>query len=382
MTSVLETPGESKAAAGWRVVELRSTDEIRRHAMAWDRLWVRSAISIPTARAETVAQWYDYFTPGEPLRVVVVETEGNWLAALPLANRRLGWLRAACLPTNEWLTGGDLLLDADAPADAVLDLLVDGLRRVPWPLLWLNDVEIESSRWLALAEALKRRGMPCDIRAHSRVGRLPLERCWPAYRARWSRKHRQNMAASIRRLESLGTLRLRRVQPRRAGDVEQALREAFEIEHRGWKGGAHTSVLSTPGMFGYFVAQARQLGRWGQLEVAFLELNERPIAFIVAQTARGVFYSCKIGYEPALADHSPGQVLRCLLLESLSADATIGAVDFQGPLTDAHHAWRPESYLIGRLGVALGLTGRMALTAYRLLRPQIRSIASRLSAGR
>ncbi len=384
-------PGPSRSVdirlVGLRPVCLESAAELLAEAARWDRLWWESTTTIPTARAAAIAQWCRQFAPQAPVRFLAVAQGERFLAALPLVERRLaGLVRVGALPTNPWLTCGDLL--AAAPVDALettaaLDLLAAVIcRRVPWPLLWLNEAPLGQPHWQALTAALRRFGAAHDARPWAEVGKLAIGDDWAAYRSSWSRRHRQRWMRQRRRLESLGPLRLRRVRPRTPEQLEAALREAFTIEHRSWKGRGGTSVLSSPGMFGYFLAQAKPLAVEGRVEIAFLEVGDQPAAFIFGLHGKGVFHSCKIGYEPQWADYSPGQVLRGLLLEQLFAERMadvandrerIAAIDFQGALTSAHRAWRPESYAVGRLAVGVGPLGRLMVMLIRTLRPLIRS---------
>jgi len=370
-----------------RLVCLENTAELLADAARWDRLWYESTTTIPTARAAAVAQWCRQFAPQAQVRFIAVAQADRYLAALPLVEQRLaGLLRVGGLPTNPWLTCGDLI--AAAPVDspettAALDVLAAALDRwVPWSLLWLNEASLGQPHWQALIAALNRRGTAHDVRLWADVGKLTLGDDWAAYRASWSRRHRQRWMRQRRRLEALGPLRLRRVRPRTPEELEAALREAFAIEHRSWKGRDGTSVLSTPGMFGYFLAQAKPPAVEGRVELAFLDVANQPAAFILGLHGKGVFHSCKIAYEPQWAEYSPGQVLRGLLLEDLFAQRTdrcendrehIAAIDFQGALTSAHRAWRPDCYAVGRLAIGLGPTGRTLLMLLRALRPVIRS---------
>lgn len=375
------------AGSRLRLVCLENAAELRADVARWDRLWWESETSIPTARAAAVAQWCRQFAPNLPARFLAVAEGERYVAALPLVEQRLaGLIRVGALPTNPWLSCGDLL--AAAPVDspettAALDLLVAGMHRlVPWSLLWLNEASLGQPHWRALIAALNRSGSVHDVRGWAEVGRLAIGADWPAYRASWSRRHRQRWMRQRRRLEALGPLRLRRVRPRTPDELESALREAMTIEHRSWKGRCGTSVFSTPAMFGYFLAQSKPLAIEGRVELAFLQVGDEPVAFIYGLHGKGVFHSCKIGYEPQWADYSPGQVLRGLLLEELFAERArdgthdrerVAAIDFQGELTSAHRAWRPESYTVGRLAIGLGPTGRTLLRLFRALRPVIRS---------
>lgn len=378
---------DDRTGDGLRLVCLENAAELPAEAARWDRLWWESETSIPTARAAAVAHWCRHFAPNRPVRFVAVARGDRYLAALPLVERRLGGLlRVGALPTNPWLTCGDLL--AAAPVDspettAALDLLVAGMHRlVPWSLLWLNEAPLGLPHWRALTAALHRSGAAHDARLWAEVGKLTIDDDWAAYRASWSRRHRQRWMRQRRRLEALGPLRLRRVRPRTPEQLESALREAMTIEHRSWKGRRGSSVLSTPAMFGYFLAQCKPPAIEGRVEFAFLQVANEPVAFIFGLHGKGVFHSCKIGYEPQWADYSPGQVLRGLLLEEFFAERTAGsetdseqiaAIDFQGALTSAHRAWRPERYTVGRLAVSITPLGRLMVKAVRSLRPLIRS---------
>ena len=86
-----------------RLRQIQSVGELRAMAPAWDDLWRRSDVTLPVVRAELLAQWLEQFAPGTDFRGLVVEDQGQWVAALPLVGRRLGpVLRAGGMPSNEW----------------------------------------------------------------------------------------------------------------------------------------------------------------------------------------------------------------------------------------------------------------------------------------
>ncbi len=374
-----------------RIIHIESLDALRATAGAWDDLWRRGAATLPSLRAELLAQWVEQFSRPEDFSAIAVESEGRLAAALPLirsrkkgsdpfcrngpkgASHKRGlypFVRAAAMPCNEWVDSGDLLLDADDAADEALRALATGIRETDVPLLWLDAVTLDAARWRRFQQALLRGGM--TVAGHRRwlVGRVEIDHDWPAYKARWSRKHRQKMAQAARRR---GDVRLdvrSRLAPH---EVETAMRQCFEIEDRGWKGAAGTSVLRTPGMAGFFVRQAEQAARCGQLEIVTLHCGGRPAAFSYGLSAKGVFHSIKTSYDPEYAEYQPGQLLRYYLLERFFADPERKAMDFLGPMTEAHAAWQPERYAVGRVAVApRGLAGRLAVLAYKHVWPLVR----------
>src|SRR5690606_27740797 len=99
-----------------------------------------------------------------------------------------------------------------------------------------------------------------DSHEHFRLPQIAIAGSWEAYRATWSRNHRQSLARMRRKLEAdHGPLQLRRLQPTSPSEITALLETGFAIEDRSWKGAAGSSVLRTPGMLAYLIQQATLL---------------------------------------------------------------------------------------------------------------------------
>lgn len=354
----------------FNLVHLRSVAELSAAAPQWDVLWQRSAVAVPTARAETVVQWLDRFGSKASFCAVVVERNGSFVAVLPLVARGPRFCRAGRLPANAWGLCGDLLLDAETDRHAALHLLVDAIAGLDWPLLSLAPVAYESDRWRALLAAARQRGMG-TLTAHiDRVGQVAVRATWSEYQSLWSGNHRRHLRKARRRAELAGDLTLDVHRRFSAGELERLLRLGCQIEDLSWKGDAGTSILRSPGMFEWYLRQASQLAEWGQLRLTFLRHRGQPIAFEYGYWAKGAYYSAKVGYDPAYAHFSPGQLLRAMLFERFHADGETTLVDFWGPLTEATAKWCTHTYPVGRIAIAPDrLISRMALAGIAALRP-------------
>ena len=77
------------ATSGVQLLHLRSAQQLRDVAAAWDDLWQRSAVTLPTARASMVVHWVERLAPERPFHALAVERDGRLLAALPLIETRL-----------------------------------------------------------------------------------------------------------------------------------------------------------------------------------------------------------------------------------------------------------------------------------------------------
>ncbi|MHC4399332.1 MAG: GNAT family N-acetyltransferase [Planctomycetota bacterium] len=356
--------------------QLDSVEQLREVTPAWDRLWHRSAVSLPTVRAEPVAQWVEQFAPRAAFRGLVVEQDDKLLAALPLAGRRTHRvLPVGDLTSNDWSPNGELLLDPEADPNAMLGLLADGLDETPWPLLWLDLVPLETPRWQSLVRVLSAKGLRTDLHLRYRIGVVDTRGDYGTYLAGRSRSHRQGVRKSLRRLKRDGPVDLEVCSALAPEEIDGRLRVAFDVERTSWKGEHGTPVLDAPGMFDFYCRLARRFAQWGYLRLTFLKHRGKPIAFELGWTAKGVYHCFKIGYDAAYRRYGPGHLLRMGLYESLFEAPGHLRIDFQGPLTEAVTRWQTGTYPVGRLVIApRRAASRALLTGYRAVATVIRRI--------
>lgn len=352
------------------VETLTSAGEVRQLAAAWDRLWQRSGVTLPTVRAELVAQWIEHFAPHRPLCAVVVHRGDELVAALPLVERRVaGVFRAGDLTSNFWSPNGELLVDPAACTSEVLDALVCSLGRLPWRWLWLDLVPATSGAWPAFASALAAAGMPHVAAERYRIGQVATQGDFAAYEGSRSKNLRRSLHRDLKRLQRTGAVTLRWQRVFAPHEVEPALHAALAIEQRSWKAARGQPVLEQPHLFDFYLGQCRQLAAWGQLRIATLEHAGHPIAFELGWLGKGVYHSFKAGFDEAFRCAGPGQLLRWMLVEQCFREEEIAWVDFQGPLTEALAAWSTRTYPLCRLVVATrGMRGRALVAAYSTAR--------------
>ena len=331
---------------------LESADALRIMAPVWNDLWQRSAVTLPSSRAEHIAHWLETFAPDAQFKALVVEQDCRLVAALPLVEGRVGRLfKVGTLPGNDWFPSADLLADPLAE-EGVYDALVAAIEQVGWSMLSFEAVNLESSRWQAFVEALERTQSPWASRERFAIGITDVGRDWTDYQEGWSSNHRRHMRKSEARALRAGELKLTIFDRPNEDEIESLLRRGFEIEDACWKGMRGSSVLKSPQIFEFYLEQARELARADQLSLVFLESAGRTIAFEYGWNSKAVYHSLKVGYDETASELSPGQLLRLKLLERFYAEGQQRWVDFLGPITPATEKWSTRSYLMSRLIVA------------------------------
>lgn len=348
-------------------------------------------MSSPLDGAEPIACWLERFAADAKFRAVVVVDQGEFLAALPLVDfspRR--WVHAGGITGNEWSGSGGLLLDQGMAASAadtarIMRLMVRGLQRLDWPLVWIEEAPLDSPAWQALSAAVRRQGIPALRLVNYEVNEIDLSPGWEKYSERLSKNARKQLRRDERRLAEFGKVDYVwwRFRPHEAAaELPVVLRAMFRVEDRGWKGNAQTSVLATEGMFEFFLNSVRAVAALAEFQIHALTLDGEPIAFQLAYLAHGVFHVHKIGYDQKYSACSPGHLLRQRVLETLCAEQLAETVDCLGPRNPASDRWATGTHRIGRLILAPhGVRGRLILWGYRALRPGVRLLRSLRSPG-
>jgi GNAT acetyltransferase-like protein len=364
--------------ARFQTHHFRDSHELRQAAERWDDLWRRSETTLPTARALPIAQWVEELCENKPFHALVVEHDGQFVAALPLIQARLKRLFPIVRrPSNDWSWAGDLLVDPNCDAGAV-GRLVELIARETPGLLWLDGVPLESPYWRRFLECLDARGMTYQRHERFRIGTLDCTCDFEVYQKAWSGNFRRQMKKMSRRAEELGGVTLAVHRPSDEKTVNELLRRGFAVEDRSWKGREGTSVLKTPAMNRFLRKQAALLAEMGHLELAFLEFEDRSIAFELGWTSKGWYFSPKVGYDEEYSHLSPGQLLRLKLAERFFSDRERVGWDFLGPLVEATEKWASGSYAIERLVVSTGgMGGDAFMHAYRHWWPALRRLRDR-----
>jgi CelD/BcsL family acetyltransferase involved in cellulose biosynthesis len=357
----------------FRLHQIHSIDALRAAAAEWNDLWERSAATSPTARAELIALWSDHFAPEASFHALVVEHDGRWVAALPLVGARLKRvIPAGARPSNPWCTAGELLLDTEVSAKPALEALVHGFEQLPWEMVRLEEVPTAEPHWEAFVAALRRNGFVVSAREQYRIGRVAIAPEWESYERGLDKKHRRNRKSQARRLEQAGETQLQIIRHASPDESEFLLREGFAVEARSWKGAAGTAVLQNPTAFHFYREQARLLAARGELELAFLEHDGRPIAFNYGYCARGVHYALKVGYDAAFQAYGPGHQLFLRMLRRFHDDQSHRLVDFCGPLDRWLADWATDSYPVDRLLIARpNRLSHGLLSTYQALYPRL-----------
>lgn len=286
---------DAPVVRAWGVIEV--IHEIPRIADEWEALADRVDAS-PFARPGWYAAWWDAFGDGGRFGVVGLRGQSGRLRAVAPLVREGAVTRS---PANDHTPRFGLLAEDD---DALAELagIVFKLRQ---QRVSLTPVDVASPTYDAVRAAADAAGYRTVERVELTSPYRDLEGFTEA-EALLDRKMRKELRRCRRRLEEHGAVEL--VVERGDGDLDDALEQALDVEGRGWKGEAGTSIAASEDTRAFYSAVARWAARRGTLRLVQLRLDGRTIAFELDILQGGGLHSLKAGMDPEYGSFSPGHL--------------------------------------------------------------------------
>lgn len=302
--AVLRTPAELEAIGPeWRQLTAATADPSQTHE------WQMAAASC--------------LHQGERLRVLIVRDGAKLAAAAPLVETRrrgMAWLEMLGARVLHEPTG----LPADAP-DAQ-EALCEAILAQRMPAV-LQRLDSQNTILATLAGAARGRSVLVKVSGGTCL-RVDMTGTWQDFERHMPSSHLSNLKRRRRKMEEQGAVVVEYLTPE-VDEVTAALRVAFEVEGRSWKGASGSAVLQRPDLWDFFVEVGRRFASLRQLEVRLLRVGGAIAASEVGILRGGRWWGLKIGYDQEWARFSPGQQLVCEGIHS-GFERHLAAYEFLG----------------------------------------------------
>ena len=289
---------------------------------------------------------------------------------------RRGPIRLARLPWHPWSPGGTLLVDRAVPLDGLADTLVDGLRGAGASLAWFDDVPAENPEWQAVMRAFDRRAYRHRLERRWGVGQVIVVDSWEHYESHLPKNLRRNMKKAFSKLERQGEVEYVALTEFPETSWREPWNAFLDIEHGGWKGAEGTSIRHDASMLRFFDELAERFHAAGRLELLQLRHQGETISAEFGYSAKGTYFSHKVGYDERFADMSPGNLLMYLQLQEYHRTGVRSKLDAISPIGPTMERWANRLDMRYRLIASLsraignGLAGavELAITGVRHLK--------------
>ncbi len=329
------------------VTVLRTAAELQANGARWNRLCESSETASPFVTHDWVSTWWECFGADQGLEILLAGESGgagsdpqsDLAGAAPMMRDRLRMhgleVSRVSSAWNEHTPRFDLLLGDDDPEGccrAFWEHLEDG----DWDVLQLPQLPEDSVASRLLAELAAAQGFLVGKWQGSRAPFLPLTGTFDGFEATLSPKFRWRLRNVLRRAQGLGAVELEIVDG--LGGLDEALTEGFALEAAAWKGEAGTAIESDPRVESFYRLLAYRAALQGRLELHFLRIAGRRVAFGYCLRHRGALHCLKGGYDPAFARCSPCNLLIHLAIQSAFARG-LREYDFLGDAEPWKREW-------------------------------------------
>lgn len=322
---------EEAANAGRTVEVVSDYDVLLGLRPAWEKLLRQAGIGHPFVSHEWICTWWECFGAGNTLYVLLVWCAAELVAVAPLmlGEARMSGLRVRRLGAlyNPHTPRFDFII---APGhDDAYGVIWEYLRnhRTDWDVLELCQLPADSATLKRLETLARADGFGTGCWHAQGSPYLPVAGTWDTYWHGLRTKHRSNLRNRSKRLENLGVTELQVVSD--SVEVPGALEEGLRIEAAAWKGAAGTAIAVLPDVARFYRRLGERAAQRCELQLHFLAVNERRIAFGYTLCYQNRLYLLKTGYDPAYAPYSPVNLMCSLVLRS-AFERGLAEYDFLG----------------------------------------------------
>ena len=352
-----------------------SIRKLRDRAADWDDLWMRSSVENPLAHAEPIALWMDRFAPDAPFQALTVQEGGRIVAALPLLGQRKAKIVSTGInPSNGWSHCGQLLVDWTNPEKPkeYLDALVCGFKKLPFSILWLDEIRFENPEWMLFREILPTRRIASQWLPRYHSATFSLTGTYEDLKATWKKKQISRLTRlfenEIHPKENAFDLIVDREQ------IMDILPQCFDLESKCWKGTEGGGIIKR-GMVEYMTRLTKYFLSRECSRIAVLRQQGEMIVFKYCIQGKSTVYSQKTSYLLEYRGLSPGQILQFLMNRKLNADPTVCHFDFVGESGPHQLIWNSQERITGQIVLpANGIVGKTFYFLYDNVMPIVRKI--------
>jgi CelD/BcsL family acetyltransferase involved in cellulose biosynthesis len=283
----------------------------------WNALVNAAGVAHPFLTHQWVTTWWEAFGAGKTLHVLVVKAGAEVVAIAPLMRtRRIFYgipLRCIELIANDHTPRTDFLM-VDHRAEvyrAVWASLIE--HQEVWDVLLFSQILVESETSEQLLALAKQHRLRSGMWPSHRSPYVPIRQPWKDYFKQLPSKHRQNIRRRWRRLSEVGLVEVEEVT--QLEELDRALEDGFRIEGAAWKDQNATSMRASLETHRFYTLLAMRSAGQKWLDLCFLTVNGRRIAFHYRLRYKDRIYLLKPGYDPEYSAFSPANLLCYLSLQ-------------------------------------------------------------------
>lgn len=305
---------------------LKDIDELSRIKGAWQALCEELKESItPFSSIEWYEIWWQHYSAGESLLVMVMWEDGKLVGIAPLMLRRATIhglpVTAVCFIENNQSFLNDFIVlpeFRDLFLQQVLRLLFAQTGSVSWDAIFLNKLSTSSANYRALVKILDDTGRKWREEQTIDARHIIPSGSWTEFLSSRSTRTRKTLRNIQNSIQKAGTVTVRRI--RTWEEFQEVWEEVARVARGSWTEHIGDS-LASPANESFFYDLARRAAAKGWLLLWTLCLDGKTIAIEFHLRAHGKEYAMRGHYLPEYGNLSPGTYLEMQVLKDVFEEA-------------------------------------------------------------
>jgi CelD/BcsL family acetyltransferase involved in cellulose biosynthesis len=337
------TQAQDLNPAAFQVKIISDPVEFYSIAPRWDRLVARAKTDHPFLSHTWLRTWWEAFGHGSQLYLVTVWAGSELVAAAPMQRKstKFVFVRFDTITSiYNWHTPRfDFIVAADLPREMLHGLIWTKLSAAGCDMVLLQQVPADSPTLTSLESLSAQDGWVAGRWAARPSPYIPLGCTHAEVLSRIKGGHRYNLRKRYERLTKLGPVDVEVISEKAA--IQEAIQDGLRIEAAAWKGDEGTAILSDGDVTAFYTRLAEREADAGNLELLFLRVGGKRIAFSYLIYSQHTLYPVKIGYDPEYHTYSPGNMLLNLILQDACSNG-YKEYDFLGSDDEWKYDWTKE----------------------------------------
>ncbi len=338
---MIPDPWRFEPAAGVRIVDVRTADELDAHRSAWNELLLQSTAASPTLSYPHLSAFLETQVAAPERWMCLFAYEGERLVGvMPLiASRRIGVLGFSVVvmraPYNVMHTGAVDCLTVDG-REQILEVFIAYLNRMrrSWAVVNLRELDERSPSMVYLGRP--RTKVKAVIRPRGQWNYIPIPPTYDEFHARLSSNFRRQLKKGNNKLKALDDVEFTFRDERRSTD--ESLARFAAAEDSGWKGEQGSTISATAGSVDFYRLAAERFRDEGWMEWNFLDVGDRTIAAHYGMRINRTTFLVKIAYDQEFAACSPGNLLLARVIERACESGEVDEINCVADC-DWHRNW-------------------------------------------
>lgn len=313
------------------VERINSLETMRSLEDEWNRLIAKNDIENLFSTFDYCYAWWKHYGSANNLLFILVARDSNKIVGIaPLMTSVINMfgfrVRKVAFLAPLW-GSSDLIVEQNREEECIRLFMKYILVRSQCHFIELLSIPMESKTITILKNIAQERRLPFHTEVSLGSSFLPIQGSWDTFLKSQNVKFRKTCRGNLNRLERLGPYRVLRIT--KSNDVASLIKLGLEMERSRWENERRARFYFKKENVEFWTEIAERCNRKGLLDFSYLELNNKPIAYLMTIRIRNKVYALSTSYNENFAAASPGFAIFYFVIKQLfSENNRVKELDF------------------------------------------------------